>query len=100
MSKLSEYQESYIVGIASVIVDCNPCKSEKALLQYSVQELNSEALELLEIVNYHSTVKRLFRLYVMMFDEQLKELYYDTADKSEITELIKEMTRIKVKIKD
>lgn len=100
MSKLSEYQEAYIVGMASVIVGCNPCKSEKALRQYSVQELNSEALELLESVNYHATVKRLFRLYVMMFDEQLRELYYATEDKSEITELITEMTRIKDKIKD
>jgi hypothetical protein len=100
MSRLSEYQEAYTVGMASVIAEFNPCKSEKALRQYSVQELNSEALELLETVNYHSTVKRLFRLYVFMFDEQLKELYYITEDNSEITALIKEMTRIKDKIKD
>lgn len=100
MSKLSEYQEAYTLGMASVIVDCNPCKSEKALRQLPLSELNTEALLLLQECKYNQSVRRLFRLYVFMFDEQLKEIYYDTADNSEITELIKEMTRIKEKIKD
>lgn len=100
MSKLSEYQEAYTVGMASVIAEFNSCKSEKVLRQLPLSELNSEALLLLQECKYTQSVKRLFRLYVFMFDEQLKAIYYDTADKSEITELITEMNRIKVKIKD
>ncbi len=100
MSKLSEYQEAYTIGMASVIAEFNSFKSERVLQQLPLPELNSEALLLLQECKYNPTVKRLFRLYVMMFDEQLKELYYATTDTSEITELIKEMTRIKVKIKD
>lgn len=100
MSKLSEYQEAYTVGMASVIAEFNSCKSEKVLRQLPLSELNTEALLLLEQVNYQQSVKRLFRLYVFMFDEQLKELYYATEDKSEVTELITEMNRIKDKIKD
>ena len=100
MSKLSEYQEAYTFGMASVIAEFNSCKSEKVLRQLPLSELNTEVLLLLEQVKYNQSVKRLFRLYVFMFAEQLKELYYTTEDKSEITELITEMNRIKDKIKD
>lgn len=100
MSKLPEYQEAYTFGMASVISEFNSCKSEKVLRQLQLSELNTEALLLLQECNYQQSVKRLFRLYVFMFDEQLKELYYTATDRTEITQLITEMNRIKVKIKD
>lgn len=100
MNKLHEYTEAFTVGLASVISEIDKEAKLYELYELTVPELITESLLLLKQLDYRTSVKSLYRIYTMSYEVRLKELLHSGADKAEITELLKEVARLKDKIRD
>lgn len=100
MNKLHEYTEAFTVGLASVISEIDKEAKLYELYELTVPELITESLLLLKQLDYRTSVKSLYRIYTMSYEVRLKELLHSGADTAEITELLKEVARLKDKIRD